>query len=207
MGFLTWKEGTLSQGPKPVFKREKQVFHERRTQALSEGCSWRQPPQVGWVQWEMLGWGVGGATPVWGFCLMGFMGFKKPLNYMQNFLSPLYFSKVGHPEFTSHSRKLCHTPPPNTREWITPTFTIVFHAVVYNAVIENKELDAFSFTFTWKDWTHSLLMTQKHVSEWWRQNGLEAPQEQRWSVLFTAAFQYLETVSSSEKVLHAHFLN
>lgn len=51
------------------------------------------------------------------------------------------------------------------------------------------------------------VMTQKQVSEWCPQNGLEAPQEQRWTVLFTAPFQDLETVSCSGKVPHTHFLN
>lgn len=83
---------------------------------------------------------------------MGFMGFKKPLNYMQNFLSPLYFSKEGHPEFTTHSLKLCHTPPRHHPGMNNLRFYHSIPLVVYNAGIENKELDAFSFTtFTWRD--------------------------------------------------------
>lgn len=91
---------------------------------------------------------------------MGFMGFKKPLNYMQHFLSPLYFSKEGHPEFTTHSLKLCHTPPRHHQGMNKLHFTAVFHLWDMTQVLK-----IFLIYIHLEGLNTLTVMTQKQVSE------------------------------------------
>lgn len=83
---------------------------------------------------------------------MGFRGFKTPLNCVQNFLSYCVFFWGGYsrvPITCSEAPSYTPTPGPQNEEpW---RFITVYHVMVYNAVIKDKELDPFTFALTWRD--------------------------------------------------------
>lgn len=166
----------------PTFKGKKQVFHKWRAPALLMATADNCPLKLGEGGCQMRdvrwGGGAGSATPVWGFCHIGLtygiQGVQNTSELCAKFsvLLCIFLGRVLQSSYHMLWSSVIHSypRPQNEEPW---RFITVYHVMVYNAVIKDKELDPFTFALTWRDWTHSLLMKQKQVSEWRSQNGPE----------------------------------